>query len=113
MYDKKTLEKKRSLVKELFFKKHLNKSVIARQLAVSRPFVCRWTMGKDISIKDKRGWPKGKMRSRSKVEVERIIKIRKDLISHSSFFLGPDKILDEYQSFILKQDQLVEPLWPK
>ena len=97
MYDKKTLEKKRSLVKELFFKKHLNKSTITRQLSVSYPFVRRWTRSKDDSIKDKRGWPKGKRRSRSKPEVERVIKIRQNLISHSAFFFGPDKILDEYQ----------------
>ena len=97
MYDKRVLERKRALVKELFFKKHLNKSTIAKQLSVSYPFVCRWTKDKNSSIKDRRGWPKGKRRSHNQVEVERIIKIRQDLISQSAFFFGPDKILDEYR----------------
>lgn len=98
MYDKQTLEKKRSQVKELFFQKHLNKSVIARKLAVSRPFVHRWSKNKGGSIKDKRGWPKGKRRSCTKAEEERIIKIRQDLVSNLAFFYGPDRIVDDYQN---------------
>lgn len=97
MYDKQTLEKKRSQVKELFFQKHLNKSIIASQLAVSRPFVHRWTRTKNESVRDRRGWPKGKRRSRTKKEKERIIKIRQDFLSASAFFFGPDRIVDEYQ----------------
>ncbi|MBP8591099.1 hypothetical protein KBI33_01360 [Candidatus Shapirobacteria bacterium] len=87
MYDKQTLEKKRSQVKELFFQKCLDKSVIARKLAVSRSFVQRWAKSKSSSTKDRRGWPKGKRRSLTKVEAQRVIKIRESFVSHSAFSL--------------------------
>lgn len=97
MYDKQTLVKKRTLVKELFFTKHFNKSEIARKIAVSYPFVLRWTTLRDEPAKDKRGWPKGKRRSRTKEEEQRIIAIRKELNDKKAFFFGPDRILGEYR----------------
>lgn len=96
MYDKQTLVKKRTLVKELFFTKHLNKSEIARKIAVSYPFVLRWTTLEEEPTKDKRGWPKGKRRSRTQEEEQRIIAIRKELNDKKAFFFGPDRILGEY-----------------
>jgi len=95
MYDKKNLEKKRFQVRKLFFKMHVNKSEIARRIAVSRPFVHKWTSNKSKSVKDdRRGWPKGKKRVYTDKEEKRVIDLRNQF--ENTLFTGPDKILDEY-----------------
>lgn len=96
MYDKKTLEKKRLQVRDLFFNKHFNKSEIARAIGVSRPFVQKWTADKNRSVEDdQRGWPKGKKRVYTDKEEARIVNLRREL--EEKLFTGPDKIIDEYR----------------
>lgn len=96
MYDKETLINKRRKVRHLYFEKHLNKSLIARKLSVSRVFVHRWTSDPGIPVDiDHRGWPPGKKRTRNDREELRIINLRKEL-EKGEYFYGPDTILDKY-----------------
>ena len=55
-YEKK-LFKLRENVNELFFNRHLNKSMIAKKKKVSRPFVIKWTKSSEQNFtEDNRGW---------------------------------------------------------
>ena len=91
---------KRRKVKELK-RLHLNKTQIAKRLAVSSDFVRKWWDKKDINV-DLRGWQKGRLRKRSNKEKSRIITIRKRLIKNNSLFYGPDEILREHQCLFSK-----------
>lgn len=84
---------KRRKVKEL--KLHLNKTQIAKRLAVTPAFVRRW-WDKEDTLVDERGWKKGRLRRRTDKEKERIIKIRKRLVDERSLFYGHDEVLREY-----------------
>lgn len=95
---------KRRKVKEL--KAHLNKTQIAKRLAVSPAFVRQWWQAKN-PLADKRGWPKGALRIRTQQEKERIIKIRQALIKNKALFYGPEAVLQEYQT--LFPDSLLPP----
>jgi len=96
MYDKETLLRKRQLTRKLYLDQHLNKSEIARRLGVSWNFVHRWTKDPQVNITDHRGWPKGKRRTHTKREEERLITIRSNL-EEQDFFYGAGKIIDEYE----------------
>lgn len=105
MYDKETLLRKRHLVRKLYFDQHLNKSEIARKLGMSWNFVHRWTKDPKVKIIDHRGWPKGKRRTHTKREEERLITIRSDL-EERDFFYGAGKIIDEYERRFPNEPQL-------
>jgi hypothetical protein len=79
--------KEREKVNDLYFKYKIPKRVIVREEGVSRRFVDKWTQspGQD-SIKDNRGWKKGKGRRWDKSTEERIKEIREYLDSDSDFF---------------------------
>ncbi|MBW6466091.1 MAG: hypothetical protein K0B06_06275 [Brevefilum sp.] len=105
MYDKETLEKKRQQAQKMYQQQHLNKTEIARRLAVSWNFVHRWTKEPDLGITDQRGWPSGKSRSHTKQEEFRVTAIRKEL-EEIGFFYGAGKIMDEYKSRFPSEPQL-------
>ena len=105
MYDKKTLFRKRHLAQKLHFEQHLNKSEIARRLGVTWGFVHKWTKDPKVQIADRRGWPKGKRRTHTKREEERLIVIRSEL-EERDFFYGAGKIIDEYERKFPSEPQL-------
>lgn len=85
---------KRRKVKEL--KAHLNKTQIAKHLAVTPAFVRKWWARENGEV-DNRGWVKGRLRKRTEKEKNRIIKIREGLVKNNAFFYGPDAVLQEYR----------------
>lgn len=105
MYDKETLFRKRHLAQKLHFEQHLNKSEIARRLGVTWSFVHKWTKDPKVQITDRRGWPKGKRRTHTKREEERLIVIRSEL-EERDFFYGAGKIIDEYERKFPSEPQL-------
>lgn len=89
------LEKKRAQVRELFFKKHLKKSTIAKKLLASRIFVRKWIAEKDIT-KDSRGWPKGLQRKYTKKEFQRVKGVRKECEENGNYYYGPIEVQRVY-----------------
>jgi len=85
---------KRRKVKEL--KAHLNKTQIAKRLAVAPAFIRKWWDREDVET-DNRRWVKGRLRKRTEKEKNRIIKIRERLVKNNAFFYGPDAVLQEYK----------------
>lgn len=71
----------RQTVNEMYFKKKYAKEQIKEQLRVSWDFVMAWTQlpNQDFT-KDMRGWPKGKERKHSKIELKRIKAIHQELV---------------------------------
>lgn len=86
---------KRAKLKDLK-RQHFNKTQIAKRLCVSAPFVRKW-WGRDDLKADYRGWPRGRLRKRTKLERSRVVAIRKKLIRGEALFYGPDEVLREYQ----------------
>lgn len=97
-YEKK-LFKLREKVNELFFNRHLNKSMIAKKKKVSRPFVIKWTKSSEQDFtEDNRGWEKGKRRKWTKGTEKKIKKIYNDLEKDpSQFYLGATAIDQEWR----------------
>lgn len=92
-YEKKSI-KLRKEINEMFFKKHILKSTIAKKKKVSRPFIDKWTQSSNQDFnEDARGWEKGRRRKWSKKIEEKIEKIYNDLKNNpAQFYLGATAI---------------------
>jgi hypothetical protein len=68
---------------------------IDKRLLVSRPLIDRWVSDADVTT-DRRGWPKGRLRSQTEAERMRIVRLRRALVAEEAFFVGPGALQQAY-----------------
>lgn len=98
-YGEKNLIKLRKKTNELYFKQGFSKSMIVKELRVSRDFVIKWTKFLDQDFtRDGRGWERGRRRKWNRLTEERIREIHKYLSTDSrKFYTGATAIEQEWR----------------